>query len=71
MVELGEYRHYKGGKYRVLGTAIMEHDRSKEYVLYKAITTTEEDKDKYYLRTEEDFLSAVEVPLERFTKIGA
>lgn len=35
MVELGLYRHFKGGEYEVIGTARNSEDEYDEYVVYK------------------------------------
>jgi hypothetical protein len=38
-VKPGEYRHFKGGMYTVLGIARHSEDHSQEFVVYKAHKT--------------------------------
>lgn len=58
MVELGIWEHYKGGRYEVVINALLENTEEPA-VVYRALY--ENDKSEYWIRTEQDFLSEVEL----------
>ena len=58
MLQLGIYKHYKGGVYKVLGVAKSSEDYS-DLVVYEALY--DNPMSKLWVRPLEDFLSEVEV----------
>lgn len=71
MVTKGVYEHYKGNRYEVLGVA-RHSETLEEYVVYKALYTSEFGKDTLWIRPLQMFLESVvkdgeEVP--RFKKV--
>ncbi len=36
-VQLGKYRHFKGGEYEVIGTATHSEDLTQEFVVYESL----------------------------------
>ncbi|HAG27553.1 TPA: DUF1653 domain-containing protein [Patescibacteria group bacterium] len=69
MIELGEYEHYKGGRYEVIANAIYE-STEEPVVVYKALY--DNSMSEYWVRTELDFNSEVEFEgktVPRFKKV--
>ncbi|HMR55550.1 MAG TPA: DUF1653 domain-containing protein [Candidatus Doudnabacteria bacterium] len=69
MVELGEYEHYKGGRYEVIVNAIYE-STEEPVVVYKVLYGN--TMSEYWVRTESDFNSEVEFEgktMPRFRKV--
>jgi hypothetical protein len=70
---VGEYRHYKGGRYRLLG--ICTHaDTDEEFVLYSNIEQSRElPPGHLFIRAKEVFFSTVQMPdgssVPRFQKL--
>lgn len=58
MLQLGIYKHYKGGVYKVLGVAKSSEDYS-DLVVYEALY--DNSMSKLWVRPLEDFLAEVEV----------
>ena len=70
-VRLGEYQHYKGKFYRVIGVARHSEDSSQEFVVYRALYKTEFGEGSLWIRPKDMFLENVvvddeEVPRFRF-----
>ncbi|QQS23212.1 DUF1653 domain-containing protein [bacterium] len=68
MVELGIYKHYKGGLYKVIANGLIESTQHPA-VIYEAMY--DNPKSKIWIREEADFLATVEVDgqrVARFTK---
>jgi hypothetical protein len=67
----GEYRHYKGKLYRVIGVA--RHSESlDEFVVYQALYASEFGKNALWIRPKEMFLENIIVDGEeipRFQKV--
>ncbi len=60
----GFYRHYKGGRYEVVGVA--RHSESKEeMVVYRALYEPEPGKDPLWVRPKAMFLETVAVDGKR------
>lgn len=68
MVKTGNYRHYKGGEYEVIGVA--KHSETlEELVVYRALY----DEHQIWVRPLEMFLGEVEVDgkrIPRFSFVG-
>lgn len=69
---LGLYRHFKGGLYRVVGTAI-DAESAQVYVLYRSIDATVGPV-VTWARTVENFSERIQTPdgseIFRFTEVG-
>lgn len=62
-VELGLYRHYKGGEYEVVGTALHESELYR-LVIYKPLTAGSKldgTAIDFWARPEDDFKAMVEI----------
>lgn len=60
-IQLGKYRHYKGGEYEVVGTAILE-STLEQMVLYRPLYTSAEfSPETTFVRPLAVFLELVEV----------
>jgi hypothetical protein len=55
----GEYEHYKGGRYRVLGVG--RHTETDEYYVVYVPLYEAEDRPDFWLRPYDMFTSAVEI----------
>ncbi len=62
LIKLGQYRHYKGKLYEVVGFAINAQDDSfEELVLYKPLYRTKFKKDTVFAQSKSRFLEKVSV----------
>ncbi|OGI70885.1 hypothetical protein A3B84_01300 [Candidatus Nomurabacteria bacterium RIFCSPHIGHO2_02_FULL_35_13] len=70
-LELGKYKHFKGGEYEVMGIA--KHSETlEEFVIYKHITGKRKGEKYYWVRPLRMFLEKVTVngkKVNRFQKI--
>ncbi len=62
-IKLGIYRHYKGGKYRVIGCA-KHSETGDEFVVYQALY----GKGELWVRPKEMFLELVEVSSKKMLR---
>lgn len=70
-IELGEYEHYKGKRYRVLGVG--RHTESDDYFVVYAPLYEHAGQPDIWLRPYEMFLETVEVggeTIPRFKRLG-
>lgn len=68
MVELGMYKHYKGGLYKVIANGLIESTQQPA-VVYEAMA--DNPKSQIWIREEADFLATVDVDgqtIPRFVK---
>ena len=59
-IRTGIYRHYKGGMYLVIGTAL-HSETLEELVLYKHLDEKGEPSEEYWVRPRTMFLESVKV----------
>ncbi len=70
-LELGMYKHYKGGVYEVLGTAL--HSETLEPYVYYRHTSDDNNLSEFWIRPLSMFIENVEVNgqlVQRFIKIN-
>ncbi len=73
-IKLGDYKHFKGKKYEVIGVARDCEDINKEYVVYRALYNSEKfETNQLYIREINDFLGTKKVNrqmVKRFEYLG-